>query len=61
MKVRLNMYDAFSGCTHSIDKEVNDTQLAKLETLQMNQVPVNQFKNSINYSWIIEEIEMLSS
>ena len=58
-RIRLNLTDWFSGCTHSIEKNVDADQLSKIEQLQINAVPLNQFKNGINYTWIIEEVELL--
>lgn len=61
MKVKLNMRDTFSKCVQSVEKEVNEKQLAQIEQLQINEVPISIFDKTaqINFTWIIEEIEIL--
>ena len=59
-KIRVNFRDSFSKCTKSIEKEVTKEQLQEIERIQINEIALNQFDENINYTWYIEEVELLN-
>ena len=58
--IRVNMHDTFSKCTNSITKEVTDETLKKLEYAMVTGAVAHRFENNINWSWVIDEIEILN-
>lgn len=58
-KVRVNMHDAFSGCTDSRELSVPSDKLKVLEYAQAHEQVIPEFSNNIRYEWIIDEVEIL--
>ena len=59
IKIKINMHDNFSGCLDSRTLEVTTEQLAKIEAAQISGNIQREFKNHINFEWIIDEVELI--
>lgn len=55
-KLRLTFTDSFSFCETKKETTVNEQQYEQI-LKGLNKVVHREFKNSINYSWILTKIE----
>ena len=60
--VRVNMHDAFSGATNSVEKLLNEGQIKTAEWLMVNGYSKRHFDKAqgIAFEWIIDEVEILA-
>lgn len=59
MRVKLYMTDNFSGAKNTKEINVNEASLKSIEKSIKNKTVINQFKDQINWNWVINKVVKL--